>query len=248
MSTASGSATFVSDLPGTTVRIATTTTSGAYTVSVDGGAAVTITPAGVAGEMYIGEVTGLADTIHTVVITRSSGTVTLHAAGVFRSTGLQIHNCALIGMNAQYWAAESSTLRGWAVNRLSLNPDVVYLGLGVNDLNYSRTIAQAIADLTTIRQDWPNADVVLIAQPQPASNTVPTPQTDESWAAWVAALYELADDLDAPLVDWYRITGGSYTAANADGLMGDVIHPNKTAHALLAMTAANALTRKAGLV
>ena len=249
-STSGSTITFSSELPGTAVSIAYTSGSGAFTVSVDGATAVTVTPPGTGStlEKYI--ITGLVDSTHTVKLTTTTSTLTqIFFFNVYRAAGLQVHNWALSGMTAKAWAAAAVGTRGWAANNLGLAPDVVHIGLGVNDINYSNhTLGQppaaVITSLQTVIDKWPNSDVILYteAAPSPTAPNVPTPPSDATWAEFVGMLYDLADTNDVPLVDMYRRSGGSYAAANANGLMGDAIHPNATHQADWGLLAANLIS------
>lgn len=233
--------TFTSDLPGTAIAVAYPTTGGVFTVSVDGGAPVTVTPAGGSLAVATYSVTGLADTVHTIQVVRTSGTVTIYGFKVSKSTGLQIHNMALVGVSANNWASEALTprTRGWLTNRLSISPDVVHIALGANDLNYSRTTTQCVADIETIAGQWEDSDIILHAMPAPSpAASVPTPPSDATWQDYIARMRALATSLDCPLVDLYR-RYGSYATANANGLMGDPVHPNPSMHGDWALLVAN---------
>jgi lysophospholipase L1-like esterase len=251
-STNGSSVTFTSDLPGTIVEVAYGAISGAFTVSIDGTSPVTVTPPGVGSatpSKYT--VTGLLDTTHTVTVTLSSSSLTqIFFVNVYDTGGLQIHNMALSGMTANAWAAEASGSRSQAVNRLGLTPDVVHIALGVNDLNYSATLggngSATATRIGTIMNSWPNADIILYGQLAPSSSaSVPTPPTNATWSAYIDLLYGISDARDVPLIDLYQRSGGSYSAANTNGLMGDSIHPSKTAQADWALLVTNLLTAKA---
>jgi len=252
-STNGSSVTFTSDLPGTVVEVAYGAVSGAFTVSIDGATPVTVTPPGVGSatpSKYT--VTGLLNTTHTVTVTLSTATLTqVFFFNVYKTTGLQIHNMALSGMTANAWTAEASGSRSQAVNRLGLSPDVVHIALGVNDLNYSASLggtgSATATRIETIMDSWPNADIILYGQyaTSPSSVSVATPPSNATWSAYIDLLYGIADERDVPLIDLYKRSGGSYSAANANGLMGDSIHPNRTAQADWALLVTNLLTAKA---
>jgi lysophospholipase L1-like esterase len=222
---------FVSDLPGTNVSIAYPSNSGVFTVSIDGGAPVSVTPSGaspVAMQFY--SVSNLANSTHTVTINRSSGSTIIYAIMVSGS-GLQIHNLSLSRATAISWAADSD--RAWMANRLNINPDVVHIALGLNDLQNARTTTQCVNDIQTIINAWPNSDVILYASPAPnPANTGITSQVSNStWSDYVAKLYALAQTLNRPLVDMYRRGGGSYASAVTNGLMADGFSLSVVGHA-----------------
>jgi len=251
-STNGSSVTFTSDLPGTVVEVAYGAVSGAFTVSIDGATPVTVTPPGVGSatpSKYT--VTGLLDTTHTVTVTLSTATLTqVFFFNVYKTTGLQIHNMALSGMTANAWSAEASGSRSQAVNRLGLTPDVVHIALGVNDLNYSASLggtgSATATRIETIMDSWPDADIILYGQIAPSpSSDVPTPPSNSTWSAYIDLLYGISDNRNVPIVDLYKRSGGSYSTANTNALMGDSIHPNKTAQADWALLVTNLLTAKA---
>lgn len=212
--------------------------SGTFTVTIDGAtpangvvtlsagtySAGTVTPDGSAVYRKL-TITGLADTTHTLVLTRTAGTLYLVSAGLRRASGLVVHNLAQSGSSASGAAGWGDTTGDLAISRRAMAPtapDVLLLSLGVNDLTGGTAPATVVAALTTVRGYWPNAEVYLVGQYQRQSVTA------ADWEAYLAALYTLADTLDCPLLDMYYRSGG-YAVANANGLMGDTVHPNKAA-------------------
>lgn len=63
----------------------------------------------------------------------------------------------------------------------------------------------------------------------------------ETQAAYVAAAYEVADELDIPLVDLAAQFGGSYSAASGWGVFADTAHENARGNALQARLYADLL-------
>lgn len=219
---------FTSDLAGTTADVWYFGTSGGFTVSIDGAAAVTVTPAGgLTVQRYT--VTGLSNATHTVrVTTTSTSPVYLIAANVSGASGLIVHDIARYGSYASQNDAGSWTPTGGVsiytsrAGCLPTTPDVVWIALGVNDYQVvgitDPTIATAA--ISGIAGRFPSSDVILVAQYQPATNS--------NWPDYVTALHDLADSLDVPLLDMYDRSGGT-TVATANGLMGDTVHPNSAA-------------------
>jgi hypothetical protein len=85
---------------GTTIRIyhRNTNVTGTFSYSIDGGAAVNVTPpTGFGVEPGVVEVTGLSDGAHTVDITQVSGTIVIHGIEGVRSTGIVTARCAIGG-------------------------------------------------------------------------------------------------------------------------------------------------------
>lgn len=245
--TANGSTgTLVTVEPCTTIVIAAYGSSGTFTLTVDGGtpgagnvavtngayAAGTVTPSGGSSVETLVVITGLSNAVHTVVYT-SLGVANRHLIGAncLLSSGLVVHNFGRYGITAQTYAgniggAVTTQPAAWETlvnSPIAVTPDAVWIALGVNDITGgARTNDQIAADLTTLRNHWPNSDAVIVAQYQPQA------AADATWQAFVARLYDLADTLDVPLLDLYDSSGG-YTIANANGLMGDLVHPSAPA-------------------
>ena len=213
--------TFTADVAGTAISVAYFNTSAAFTVAVDGGSPVTVTPSG-AATVGTYAVTGLANTTHTVVVTTTtSSPVYIIAFQCYRASGLNIHNGSLFAIESNGFTGTTFASIGQTVASLIPDPDVVHIALGFQDL-YSggKTVAQITANLTTIRNKWPNADVILYASYEYSGAT--------SWDDYAAALYPLADTLDCPLVNVYQRSGG-YTTANTNGLMSGSFYPSTAA-------------------
>lgn len=118
----------------------------------------------------------------------------------------------------------NQTMTGQTV-RIGRPPSVLHLELGLNDLWNGRTVAQVIASLKTIRNQFPTSaqgtDVVLHMFGEMAYSYV-SQATQEEW--WTA-MYALADELDCPLYDW-RDRMGSYAQGQASNTYGDFFaHP-----------------------
>ncbi|MDB5177238.1 MAG: fibronectin, type [Candidatus Saccharibacteria bacterium] len=223
--------TFTSDVAGTAVDVFYADNSAAFTVSIDGGGAVAVTPTGSA-TITTYTVTGLSNAAHTVTITANVINVYITAVQVRATSGLRIHNFAKFGQSAAGLYADNSfvSVRSTMVAQVS-DPDVIHLMLGANDLNNGNTGSSTITALQNIRNLYPNADIILYAQPQMPGIV------EATWASFVTQLYGLADTMGCPLVDIYRRWGNN--ASNvANGLVGaDGYHPNATAEADLGQLA-----------
>lgn len=236
--------TFTSELPGTVVSLAYLQQSGAFTVSIDGGAPVAPPiNMGIPQVLLTYAVTGLPYTTHTITITTSSTNYTyIAAAQVSGASGLRIHNCSKIGESASRWGDGAWPQRSWFTNRLGLTPDVVHIALGVNDARWTapgHTAAQYISDMTAICSQWPNSDVILYAELEPTAMT-----SSDSWATYISSLYQLATTLDRPLIDLNQRWGGSNAAGFANGnLSADLLHVNPQAHGDWGRLAANMILK-----
>jgi len=223
--------TFTADVAGTAISVAYFNTSAGFTVAVDGGSPVTVTPSG-AATVGTYSVTGLADTTHTVVVTTTtSSPVFIIAFQCYRASGIRVHNGAGFGWESISYTGTTFSTIGQTVASLIPDPDVVHIALGFQDL-YSggKTVSAITGYLTTIRNKWPDADVVLYASYEYSGAT--------SWDDYADALYALADTLDCPLVNVYQRSGG-YSTANTNGLMSGSFYPSTAGHADWALLAAS---------
>lgn len=239
---AAGSATFTTDKAGDRVTVGyyddAGSPGGTFTVSVNGAVGgagfATVTNSGAAGWKQVTLSAAIA-VGQTVVITRTAGTVYLRGTSVWNSTGgLLVHNIAQSGS-----AADGTGTDKWedasAIDRLgqvyaaptsSLTvPDMVVIALGYNDKAASVTDAAVTAAITTIRARYSTSDAMLVV-----TNTGATP-SDATWEDFAGAMYELADTLDVPLVDFYQRLG-TWAQLSANGLNGDaVVHLTGAAYA-----------------
>lgn len=226
--------TFVSDVAGTAVSVAYYNTSAAFTVSIDGGAPVTVTPSG-ASTVGTYSVTGLSDTTHTVVVTTSSSSyVFIVGFQCYRPNSIRVHNLAGYGWKTSQVNSSTAFTSGWTIQQMIPDPDVVHIAIGFHDIYESVSIPTITANIATIRNLWPDADVILHAGPQGTGMT--------NWPAYVTALYSLASSLNVPLVDFYRRSGSGYDAAADAGLMlppSNDYYPSATGHAAWALLASS---------
>ncbi|WP_322544406.1 hypothetical protein U2G91_15530 [Rhodococcoides fascians] len=215
--------TLASDVAGTSVDVYYSNLSAAFTVQVDGGAPLTVTPAG-GGTIGTFTVNGLADTAHTVKIT-AGGTLYLAGVQVRKASGLLVSTLGLGGAKATDIRAEDVDygLMKVAVNQVT--PDLVTLGLMTNEALTSVPVATYKAAMQVLIDNFKTAsDVILVAAP--VSSLTLTP--------YRIALYELADSNDLPLVDNFN-RWTSVAVANTYGLMfTDNVHLTTKGYAEIA--------------
>nr|WP_179282831.1 SGNH/GDSL hydrolase family protein [Rhodococcus sp. 15-1154-1] len=235
--TAGRTATFTSDLPGTVVEIYSLSNSAPFQYTIDGGAPVTVTPSGT-NSLHVTTLTGLSDTIHTIVIT-TTGTATVYvlAVNVRRTVGLQILNNAICGSTTINWAGGTQFYQSKRVAEL-MPTDGVFISLGTNDGRSAVPIATYKTNLgTLIAGHQALGRQVGLIVPSPVS----TAQISASdWNARIAAMYDVADTYDLPLVDLTDVYG-TYDAANAKGLFFDNLHEKEAGYATNAATVLGAL-------
>jgi lysophospholipase L1-like esterase len=230
--------TFVSDQPGTSVSVFFMGNSTAMKVNIDGGADHVLTFSNT-NAPNVATFSGLADTVHTVVITTTAATYNaLIGASVFTpGVGLHVHNIAVGGSYAHYPSGDF--LASWdqvtpahmnpvlcgSVAAAGITPDAVFVGLGGNDVqNASYSQAGTLAAIAGLRAQFSTSDFILIGETELSTH-------EAAGAALVAAEYTLADTLDVPLVDMLD-RFGDYATMNGHGLIGgDGAHPTAVAQA-----------------
>lgn len=237
--TATGStATFTSDLAGTVMEIRSLSNSAPFTYSIDGGAAVTVTPSGTS-VIHTTTVTGLTNTAHTIVFTSTTASSTyLLSMNVRQATGLQVANHGISGSNTTHWIV-TIWYQAKAVAE-SLPSDGVFLSLGTNDSGTGVATADFKTNISTIvnAQKALGRPVMLILPTAPAAAHVAYP----NWPAYVTAHYDLADSLDVPLLDLTDVQG-TQAQALASGMFYDDVHEKEAGYALNAASLLGALYR-----
>lgn len=214
--------------------------SSSVVVTIGSGTAVTVTGAGGSAisrvSVGVGQA-GLARGHHAVSVVRN-GSVTLcglvcrDAAG-----GIEILNAGAAGWKAAdfigtaYSAAETIGV---------VDPDLVIVNIGINDYNQATTTAtvgwKASVQTVIDRSRTAGADVMLVVPNETGGAYA------GNRAGFAVAIGELAtaNGLRAP-VDLGEALGG-YAAANAGGLMHDVLHPSPAGHGLIAERIRRAIT------
>lgn len=205
----------------------------------------TATGGGVAapGGVYAG-ISGASRVVTDAVVTSGSATLTSATAAFneARDLGQPIliapgASGYTLPANAYIIAVNSATSVTLSVNALrsatgltatiGQNPDCVHIALMANDAVAGVSAATITAALTTIRNKFPNSDVILYVYGQPATALVAA----ATWDADVAAVYDLADTLDVPLID-LRGRFGTDAQQLAQGLRGDSsVHMSSAAFA-----------------
>jgi lysophospholipase L1-like esterase len=211
--------TFTSDLAGTVAEVWYLGTSAAFDVSIDGGAASTVTPSGASATLsYV--VTGLANATHTIAITTKGTAATFIVGAQVRSTsGLSISNAGINSTKASDWNLTVSYYTQGPVTA-SYGCDLAIIELGSNDVlagiseaTFKTNMAAVIAQYKTATCD------VLLLHPTPANNI--------NWADTTKinsrTFYQIADTAGVPLLDlndrWQDYTTQFGTGLmNADGI------------------------------
>jgi hypothetical protein len=226
-STSAGSlATFTSERAGTIVEIWTNGQSAAFEYRIDGGSWTTFTPTATFAAQKV-MVTGLSNTTHTVQVrSLSSATTFLVGAEVRNATGLSITNLGVGGSLSGQWT--NSTWYTIGPMYSHLGPwDLTIIEISTNDMRNDVAISTYKANVQALidRARTAGSDVILCVDPQPntenAGSYTGVPATRS--AAYRQAAYDLADVNNIRVFDAQGFFG-SYTQANADGMMFDSVH------------------------
>jgi hypothetical protein len=223
-STVSGSSlTFTFDLPGTIVEFAlAATTTHNVSYQIDGGTVQTASA--VANVVTPIQVTGLANTTHTLTITLSSATITWVCAARCRQTvGLSISNMGIFGSKATDWAPAANSNAVFNPYKMAFSaleaPALALVGLGANDSGASTQSALEAAVQAVITPAKAICPVVVNGY-NPIDDTIFAANGNAAYpnmAALAASEYNIADATGCMLID-HNDAMGTNAALIASGL------------------------------
>jgi len=192
---------------------------GSFTYSIDSGGNTTISTANASNALGTTNITGQTQAQHTILMTVSAaGTAGVTLFGVdcniTNSGGIKIDKLGMSGSRAPKWTAIDAIL--WQSEIAALNPSLVIITLGQNDVSASETADTYISNITTIinRVRIASPTVPIILAPQSPYTTV-TPIGDVS--AYYPSLQDLARTNGYGYVEPAKFFG-SYTEASTNGL------------------------------
>lgn len=220
------------------VNYAQTTTGGNMSVSIDGGAAVTVSTLGAAGSVDTDGKTwtspALAAGSHTVRVTGSTGSPVFTGLTVFNgdeNKGLQIYEAGHSGSTTGWWLEST----GWTDTIGTVQPHLVTIALLTNDYaagtdpatskaNLLRLI-QAVRDKTTV-----DPSIVLVFYPKRTDLTT----SAYTWEEYARIAHDIAaTNSDVTILDLSREMEGP--TPNTLGLWNaDKIHPTDKGHSFIA--------------
>jgi lysophospholipase L1-like esterase len=237
-STVSAAATFTSDFSGSTVDVVTLRGSGAFTVSIAGGAAQTVA-ASTGGGGVVNTYTTAITAGQTVVITpTTSSTVYLIGVQVRNTTGLLISNTGIGSSNSGNWAEQAAWNIGKMTSSTIYAPDLVIFEMPMNDALGAVSLSTFQANVTTAVNQWKTAgaDVILALDPAPQTTAYGgnNPVSTATWTTYQQAMYSLADSLAVPLMDLTDMFGLRATIV-ANGIDYDGVHLNSGGLAAVAL-------------
>lgn len=204
---------------------------GPFTVSVDGGAPVT--PSSSGAGFAVATISGLPSTVHTVTITRTSGTVVIYGIDAYSPGPCIRHYNLGVGGQSMLSLASTATNAPSTLATSVVRPDLVFLECIHNDASAGVAVAtwKTNARTTIARMLEIGATVVLLTD-------TPVGRAASVGAPYVAALYELARENGIMLIDMLSALDG----AVANGLIAaDNTHPMPAGYAAQARAVFNAL-------
>lgn len=203
---------------GTVMDVFYDDTSAPFDVNIDGGTKVRVTPGGT-NSIKVYTVTGLAAATHQAIAWRVSGTMNILGFQLRSNAtfGIQTYNAGISGAKTDSLAAtghrnvQQSMLRttGWGADLLFLMCETNDAGNGIPVATYKANLQAAITAAVNA-----GTDLVLVTG---------FPLNGTDLAPYTAALYDLADSNDLPLIDM-QARFGTWAQANALGLYNDNAH------------------------
>jgi lysophospholipase L1-like esterase len=232
--TVGGTITYVSAEPFTELRISVFDigTSGA-TVTVDGTNVGTVNPSHLLpGGRFV--VTGLADTVHTVVITMVTSSATFHSIETKRSTGFVVDNYGDSGASTIDWGTTGTAPNDQSlasVNTAEAGAQLTLVALGTN--NFVKAIGSGgttpddyRTQLAAIATYWlAHGDVMLLAPPPSNQGNAGSPSR-----LYIEAAYKAAEDVGVRMLDMTERWVGFANASALNLISSDTVHPSKAGY------------------
>lgn len=219
--------------------------SGTFKVSIDGGAAITVTGTKT-GAIKRFVKTGLANKAHKVKIGVGFGVNTqIIGAEVYQNRGISASNVAqggsgVTGDTQDDWSVPGAPAVSMSAafsnpTAYSSTPSTVFIALGGNDINSNADNLGAIRDgILETANFYRASDIVIIT---PAHGSPSFSKVDIK--PLLTMLYQLAYDNNWPLWDLEYVTGG-YEGLAAQGYVGDTYgHLTPAGHKMLGDKMAN---------
>lgn len=203
---------------------------GSATINVDGGSSLGTINSNQAAALRKSTFSTTLGT-HTLNFVTASGEPLISGFVTYNSAIKQI-SCFITGWSGGTMANFSDTTNAYAeLNALvATGPDLVVLEVGANDwVNDTSTSTVQIELQKFITALQPTSDVIIIISPPSASSAAPLSQQ----AAMVSTITSVAASNGVNVV-YLPVLWGSYTQANANGWMSNIIHPDAAGYAQIA--------------
>lgn len=261
---------FTSLNKGTIVEFMVVGVSGAYTYSIDGAAAVPVSAQASGTFATPVVVTGLANTVHTLVITpTTTSAVNLAKARVRNASGILVNNAGWSGAAAEDWDNTDATITGNTVAAQFGLPNLAAKGLTGPGLviidaallinsylnntghtpNYTTALGQAALGRLITQWQAGGANDVVLTMPTAPSTTVQFGSypviSDATFEPYRQIAYTLADTYGCFLLD-NIVRVGLWATANANGMKADAFHDTPSGYAEMATGIATLLAPHGG--
>jgi lysophospholipase L1-like esterase len=207
---------------------------GSFNYSIDSGSATTVSTVNTSNALGTINIGGQTLAQHSILMTlNTAGTTGVTLFGVdcniANSGGIKVDKLGMSGSRGSHWAAANAGL--WQSEITQLNPSVVIITLGTNDIS-SVSVSNYIANIETIigriRVVKPTVPIILTP---PTIGTRTGPAGDVG--AYFPSLQDLARQNGYGYVEVSKFTG-AYVTANAAGLWIDGVHMTTTGDKLFA--------------
>lgn len=197
----------------------------------------TVVQGSASGALQRYSATGLTPGVHTIKIVRTAGTLRLVWCEIRRAGGgIQIGNLAVGGSTTLIWDRTEAYFPGPVVNNYL--PTVCGHDLGTNDWGSGASPSVSAATFKTQSLSILNKQIALGIEPFLITSN---PTEGKDYTPYNEVKYELADQLDIWLFDFYEVCQ-SYTVMNTQGMMSDPTHPEYAGYALKGLSLFRALT------
>lgn len=229
-SSGAGTFTFVTSLPCTTIEVISANNGTAFSYTIDAGGAINVVPDTTLSYNHSVN-NGLANAIHTVVLTTAAANTFAYAICADRRNDLGFVTVNILSMGgSQVVPGNGNYSNNWndtsgfyynlpgRLNFLPTTMDMWLVELGMSDIeNHGNTVAQVIAGYTQLfaklRAHSPNSNIVVV-------NTITFPNLQFTVGpAWMSALFALCQQQNIQILDWNDRLGG-YANALAMGMLG----------------------------
>lgn len=207
------------------IKIYTKANGAAFTYSIDGGGSVSVTTL-THGGVNVTTITGLVNTSHSLVITRTSGTLRVYGVSGYNTNpgNLTIHRFAQGSSSFESWSNRMSDTSYMSKMRtLFPVPQVVFFNLGSNDYldagNLDSLKKHVTRFITKFKSYMPNTDLVLVT-PLDQPNTPPI-----DMRTYRDAIKQIAKGFqNVKVCNMYDVFGDYQTATRNGLLEADSVH------------------------
>lgn len=215
----------------------TAATLGEFSISIDGGSPVTVTPSGATtlGKWSSGP---LSPGPHHVRIENIDATYSSIITGIYNGSagnGIVLNQGGYSGTNSGQWDVDTHMSLWGTLIALEPDPEVIFVSIGVNDAVGSATVGDYETNLESILDKALLKTPAVVVVTQPHASSVAHGRWDDFRAVARAA----AEDRGLPVIDVTERWG--YYPGNEPGLYADGTHPSRDGYAKIAQLVAQGI-------